>query len=31
MTIVVDANLTDAAHTTTNEREAATPCGDQER
>jgi hypothetical protein len=28
MTIVVDADLTDADHTTTDQRKAATPCGD---
>lgn len=31
MTIVVDADLTDAVHTTTDDREAVTPCGDQGR
>jgi hypothetical protein len=31
MTIVVDTDLTDAVHTTTSERETATPCGNQVR
>jgi hypothetical protein len=31
MTMGVDADLTDAVHTTTDQKEGATPCGDRFR